>query len=152
MKPKPFCELKNLTVPLAISRPLMKQMSLCRAHDHRTPWYPTSGLSWRGAPGGHTSSKAKISNGADIGPWTRLFNHHGGERPGRMAGVVRSCEHETDAPVELALLLDLRHAHRADLGRAPHVGSTAWLQVEPDDLHQPHPAGARGGLHRHGLD
>src|SRR5438477_8074199 len=56
------------------------------------------------------------------------------------------------AAVLLALFLDLRHADGADLTGAPHMRATTGLQVESDNLDQPHLAGADRRFHRHGFD
>src|SRR3954470_2866130 len=55
------------------------------------------------------------------------------------------------AAVLLALLLDLRHADRADLAGAAHMRAATGLQVVADDLDQPHLARPDRRLHRHGL-
>src|SRR6185312_6350737 len=71
-------------------------------------------------------------------------------RPARPSRTLY--QRNTHAPVLLALLLDLRDAHGADLGDVAHMGAAARLQVEPGDFDQPHAAGAHRRLHRHGLD
>src|SRR4051794_25635440 len=56
------------------------------------------------------------------------------------------------AAVLLALFLDRGHADRADLAGASHMRAAAGLQIETDDLDQPHLAGADRRLDRHGFD
>ena len=54
-----------------------------------------------------------------------------------------------DESVLPALVLDLRHHHRADLGGAADMGAAAGLEVDPGDLHQAHAAHAARRLDRH---
>src|SRR6185295_17858404 len=64
----------------------------------------------------------------------------------------RVTQTRSHAAVLLALFLDLGHADRADLAGAAHMRAAAGLQVETDDLDQPHAARAHRRLDRHGLD
>src|SRR3954467_9010375 len=66
-------------------------------------------------------------------------------------GMIRSRKRNPHPAVLFALLLDLRHADRAALAGAAHMRAAARLQVQSDDLDQPHLAGADRRLHRHGL-
>src|SRR5689334_17384492 len=68
------------------------------------------------------------------------------------SAIMTSSERNPHAAVLLAFFLDRRHPHAADLAGAPNMRAAAGLQVEPDDLDQPHAPGADRRLHRHGLD
>src|ERR1700733_10416495 len=67
------------------------------------------------------------------------------------AAACRSNERDPHPAVLLALLLDLRHPHRADLAGGAHMRAAAGLQVEARALDQAHPAGAHRWGPPHGL-
>src|SRR5437016_3484785 len=59
MKPKPFWELKNLTVPVAISSLLRTHLVVCEPHHPRCGPYPDSACSRRRASAGQFARSAK---------------------------------------------------------------------------------------------
>src|SRR6185295_2082231 len=70
----------------------------------------------------------------------------------RASNILVSRKRDPHAAVLLALFLDLGHADRADLAGAAHMRAAAGLQVETNDLDQPHAARAHRRFDRHGLD
>src|SRR3984893_10374599 len=67
MKPKPFCELKNLTVPLAIVVSPRSAQRFLPPHDNRAAFHSTSARSGKGpCLRGAYQEKRKVSNEAII--------------------------------------------------------------------------------------
>src|SRR4051795_8955359 len=65
------------------------------------------------------------------------------------SAIDASSEGDAHATVLLALLFDLRHAHRADFAGAAHMRAAAGLQVKAVDFDQPDATRADRRLHRH---
>src|SRR5437764_13578155 len=91
------------------------------------------------------SSRCWLSQSVETSQWLASFS----------SGIRCSKElHKRNphAAVLLAFFLDRGHADRADLAGAANMRAAAGLQVEADDLDQPHLAGPDRRLHRHGFD
>ena len=70
----------------------------------------------------------------------------------KCASIARGFKGDAHTPVDPAFLLDADDDCAADFAGARDMGSAARLEVEADDLDQPHAAGSGRRLDRHGLD